>query len=290
MFQASASGQAKYEVRDVAIATMFFKTLVGKTEAQTVATTSNIRKLLSGLKEHIVTVSYDITVFNEHVNGLLQDLNGYGQDDVPDLTVHLFDAYLIVPDKIFKEMIGKKHTDYLLGTSLIDHEELMTFATTAFNVRKGDLSVPWLEKSEEQQQIEALTAELDTIKKTQSSKPRTKKTTPKTTGGGKKKGDEQKSDKPNDKWAWKEVQPKDGEESKVKRVNGKDYHWCPYHKAWTIHTAEQCKLKDRKPKAEEEVEANEANVDDDDDQDSNTGDDEDVQDVLNSFAAAVASE
>ena len=35
--------KAKYEVRDVAIATMFFKTLVGKGEAQTVATTSNIR-------------------------------------------------------------------------------------------------------------------------------------------------------------------------------------------------------------------------------------------------------
>ena len=281
--------KAKYEVRNIAIATMFFKTLVGKGEAQTVATTSNIRKLLSSLKEHIVTVSYDITVFNEHVNGLLQDLNGYGQDDVPDLTVHLFDAYLTVPDKIFKEMIGKKHTDYLLGISLIDHEEIMTFATTAFNVRKGDLSVPWLEKSEEQQQIEALTAELDTMKKIQTSKPRTKKTTTKTTGG-KKKESEQKSDKPNDKWAWKEVPPKEGEESKVKRVNGKDYNWCPYHKAWTIHTADECKLKGKKSKADEEVEANEANVDDDDDKDSNTGDDDDVQDVLNSFAAAVASE
>ena len=284
--------KAKYEIGGNPIATMFFKTLVGKGEAQTVATTANIRKSLSTLKEYIATVSYDIVVFHEHVNGLLQDLNGYGQDDVPDLIVHLFDSYLVVPDRIFKEMVGKKHNDFLLGSSIIDHEELMTFAATAFNVRKGDLTVPWLEKSEEQQQIEALTAELDNMKKSQpTSKPKNngKKTFTKDTKG-KKKGDEKKSDRTNDKWAWKEVPPKEGE-AKVKHVNGKDYHWCPNHNAWTIHTAEQCKLKDKKPKAEEQVEANEANVDDDDDKDSNTGDDDDdVQGVLNSFAAAVASE
>ena len=286
--------KAKYEVGGIAIATMFFKTLVGKGEAQTVATTANIRKSLSTLQEHIKTVSYDIVVFHEHVNGLLQDLNGYGQDDVPDLTVHLFDSYSKVPDKIFREMIGKKHNDYLLGSSTIDHEELMNFATTAYNVRKADLSMPWLEKSEEQQQIEALNAELDELKKSQVRNSKKKKPTSKADKISKK-GDGKKSDKYKDKWAWKEVPPKEGE-PKVKQVNGKTYHWCRYHNAWTIHTEEECNLKDKKPKAkeQEEVEANEASVEDDDDNDSNTGgdddDDDDVQGVLNSYAAAVASE
>ncbi len=279
--------KAKNEIGDTAIATMFFKTLVGKGEAQTVATTSNIRKSLATLVSHIKTINYDIVVFHEHVNGLLQDLNGYGQDDVPDLTVHLFDSYLVVPDKLFKEMIGKKHTDFLMGISIIDHEELMTFATTAFNVRKGDLSVPWLQKSEEQQQIEALNAELDSLRKNQANKSKSQKKATKPIGGGKKRDEDKvRNGDNNDKWAWKKVAPKEGETTK--KMNGKTYNWCIYHKAWTLHTSEECK---KKPKEEQEIEANEADVEDHDDEDSNAeDDDDDVQDVLSSYAAAVASE
>eukprot|EP01083_Nonionella_stella_P218957 784710_1 len=224
--------RAKYVIGSNPIATMLFKTLVGKGEAQTVATTANIRKLLSSLQEQIKKVNYDIVVFHEHVNGLLQDLNGYGQDDVPDLVVHLFDSYLIVPDKIYKEMIGTKHTEYLLGQTILDHEELMAFATTAYNVRKGDLSIPWLQKSEEQQQIEALNAELDSLKKNQANKGKSQKKGTKPKGGGKKKGTGTKSTNStnDDKWAWKKVPPKEGEEL-TKTVNGKLYHWCPNHQA-----------------------------------------------------------
>jgi hypothetical protein len=25
-------------------------------------------------------------------------------------------------------------------------------------------------------------------------------------------------------------------------MNNKNYHWCPQHKAWTLHTAEKCHL------------------------------------------------
>ena len=69
-------------------------------------------------------------------------------------------------------------------------------------------------------------------------------------------------------------------------MNGKEYHWCPNHNAWTLHTPEECK---KKPKEQEEIEANEADIEEDD-EDSNSGDNEDVQSVLCSFAAAVSSE
>lgn len=160
-------------IGDTAIATMLFNTRVGKGEAQAVATTANIRKAPSNMKEHIKTLSFDIVVFCEYVNGLvLQNFNGCGQDTVADLLVHLFDSYLTVPNTILKETIGQKLTKYHLGQRTIDYEELKSFATTAVNVSKGEMSIPWLQKSEELQQIEALTAELDTFKKNQANKQR----------------------------------------------------------------------------------------------------------------------
>ena len=39
---------------------------------------------------------------------------------------------------------------------------------------------------------------------------------------------------------WITIQPK-GDEKTSKQVNGKTYHWCPNHKAWTRHTAAECK-------------------------------------------------
>ncbi len=40
-------------------------------------------------------------------------------------------------------------------------------------------------------------------------------------------------------FAWKAVAPTDKSKSKV--VNNKTYHWCPGHKAWTLHTAAECR-------------------------------------------------
>ena len=42
------------------------------------------------------------------------------------------------------------------------------------------------------------------------------------------------------KWAWKKVEPAEGE-PKQKQFNGKTYHWCPNHQQWTIHTPEECR-------------------------------------------------
>jgi hypothetical protein len=47
-----------------------------------------------------------------------------------------------------------------------------------------------------------------------------------------------------DKYKWKLKQPKDGE-STTKKVLAdgklKKYHWCEYHKLWTIHSPKECK-------------------------------------------------
>ncbi len=46
------------------------------------------------------------------------------------------------------------------------------------------------------------------------------------------------------KYKWKLKAPKDGEStSKMVLSDGKrkKYHWCEYHKLWTIHSPKECK-------------------------------------------------
>ena len=40
--------------------------------------------------------------------------------------------------------------------------------------------------------------------------------------------------------------------SSIKTVDGKKYHWCTNHQAWTLHSTEQCINKPTKDKAEED--------------------------------------
>ena len=40
---------------------------------------------------------------------------------------------------------------------------------------------------------------------------------------------------------WKKVPPKDGEK-KMKEHDGRTYHWCVHHMAWTMHDPKECRL------------------------------------------------
>ena len=43
-----------------------------------------------------------------------------------------------------------------------------------------------------------------------------------------------------------------GKEVLVK--NNKTYNWCPYHRAYTIHKTEECRMSAKKQKTDKEVE------------------------------------
>jgi hypothetical protein len=45
-------------------------------------------------------------------------------------------------------------------------------------------------------------------------------------------------------YTWKYVAPTDKNKTKV--VNNKTYHWCPQHKALTLHTSRECCLGTKK--------------------------------------------
>ena len=40
---------------------------------------------------------------------------------------------------------------------------------------------------------------------------------------------------------WKK-RPPGKNDPKTKQVQGRTYHWCPYHKFWSAHKPEECKL------------------------------------------------
>lgn len=110
----------------------------------------------------------------------------------------------------------------------MDYVKLMYLALTKFKDRiRAKL---WQAPSVEQEQIIALTAQIDSL-------VRKKKKTPDESHKKPKK----RHDDDDAKFAWKKVPPKDGE-PKSKIVNGKTYyHGCP-HNIRTIHKPEDCRL------------------------------------------------
>ena len=98
-----------------------------------------------------------------------------------------------------------------------------------------------MKQDETERQLVALTAQLEQIdllnkklqKKIKENKPNDKS-----------KGKKKKDSKNADKWKWKEVPPKSGQKH-TKTFEGKEYHWCPLHKKWTLHKPDECRLKDK---------------------------------------------
>ena len=121
----------------------------------------------------------------------------------------------------------------------------------AFAKKKYDELVEdkvWMLKDETEQQLIALTAQLQQIHKT--NKPKLTKQNNKGLSYRRNEGKSPiTSRKPTpltsnanqDKWAWKSNAPKPGQATS-KVVGGKTYFWCTHHKKWTLHKPEDCRL------------------------------------------------
>lgn len=257
----------EYIIERVPIAALYFKLLISKAELESRATTSNIRSKMVNLHNYIAKINYDVPKFHDYVNELLTTLSAYGEvvDNNNDqtLTIALFDAYNIVPDVEFHNLISNRRSDYLLSNDDIAPKQLMNYAQSIYDYRNEDRLTAWLSKSKDQLQIEALNAQVQSLKsenkKLSYSKKDNKKktelsklaaaatTTTKKDGGDKSKSDKvDKTDKKS-KWAWKKIPPKDGEKD-TKEYGGKTYHWCLNHKAWTVHKTSECRGVDYKKK------------------------------------------
>ncbi len=105
-----------YTIYKVPVAALYYKLLVNKCQIQSRATTLNIRNHLSDLSNKIVTLKYDIDDLHSYVNQLIVSINGYGESiSDEELVLHVFTAYVKVPDDDFKTLIKAECSTYSLG-------------------------------------------------------------------------------------------------------------------------------------------------------------------------------
>ena len=224
------------------------KVIIREAHIDTKATTNHIRTSLNNLDKYIVTIDSDIEKFNHYVKVQLDALAARGET-THDLLCNLFSAYKAASNQAFVEYIGKKQDQYEEGEEL-EATHLMRLALNKYKTLHDRNE--WNNPSKAEEKIIALQAQLKLLQ--QAKKPTNKK------GDGqiKKKTDPgaNKNPKSKEKPKWMLIPPKDGEKHH-KKVDGKDYHWCPKHKACGRHEPKDCqgvgvKVNNNKPNTKKE--------------------------------------
>ena len=164
-------------------------------------------------------------------------------EQTQDLLVNLFKGYKACKDAEFVDYIKKKEDLYEEGGQ-VSYQQLMDWSINKFKSRKE--SEQWCQRTTEEETIIALQAQVNSLVSHQ------KKTTypaGKSSGDGRKDSNKQGFNKKGkgkgkpragDYPAWMTTPPKSGEKQ-FKKVEGKDYHWCPNHNRWTRHRPSECK-------------------------------------------------
>jgi hypothetical protein len=245
--------KAKWHINDHPDGACLLKVVISLAYIDTQATSAFIRTELTRTDSKIASFNYDIKKFNAWVKGQVSALAARGET-TSDLIVNLFKGYEAVPDRVFKDYIEQKKSNFEEG-SAITTEELMQLAQNKFEGRV--LAKTWNAPTDEQEQIIALEARIESLQsKNKTSSKRggnTGKNTPKgkqqpkgargrTNSNNNKKG---KGQNDNDymnalgKWAWLKVAPKQGETKKM--FEGKEFLWCKNHLRWGRHPTAKCK-------------------------------------------------
>ena len=173
-------------------------------------------------------------------------MNSYGEE-FNDLVHNLFNAYLTAKDSEFTRAIKVERRDFILGPLMAD--ELLVFAETLYSLMIEDKS--WGTHQNQEEQIVALTSEINLIKSQAASKKGNPRNTNKRNKGPS--GDNKNTENNNNKnetkieYAdWMLKAPSSGQD-KTKTVNHKKYWWCPHHQdrkgQWVRHKPEDHKLK-----------------------------------------------
>ncbi|KAL7565367.1 hypothetical protein ACA910_013587 [Epithemia clementina (nom. ined.)] len=192
----------------------------------------------------------DITKFNNWVKLQVEKLAARGQE-ASDLLTYLWKAYAHAPDPKFIKYIDDLKDEYKDGCANYTAQEVMTLAENKFDARVQ--TGEWAKPSDEQAEIVALTAQVETLKKNMVGKPKANVAKPAAPAKGKGKPNlkvgAKKQDKPKPKAGpkappapWKLVAP-GPREAKMKTKDGKEFHWCRNHEIngmWVRHKTDEC--------------------------------------------------
>jgi hypothetical protein len=228
--------------------TCYLKVLISAVYLNTNATSAFIRTNLANLPAYMATVDSDILKFNQYVKGQVADLAGCGQT-TNDLLIHLFAGYAAASDDVFVQYIAKKRDLFDEGAETTP-QQLMLLADNKYKTMKQ--AGTWRAPTKENEQLVAMSAQLAALKaknarKHKRGKPNNKGFPPAQPGKDNKKnkdGFPKQGQRVKD-YGWKKVPPTSGENTK--RMDGKTYHWCKKHIAWTLHTPAECRLELQAP-------------------------------------------
>ena len=238
--------RAEFNFDGVDYAPLMYKTIMRLATIDSVATTEALRANLRELPAYTSTVKGDIDKIHSYFDENFSQLLARGATIDNPIGI-LFDAYRIVPCKNFQSYIVRKHEEYLDGELAgLTHEKLMAMATDKYTyLRNKGL---WGVQTQEEKLV-AMAAEIEKLKGQLKLSPKLQEVADGKKKKGVKKDQEKKyknkKDKGNKKAQkadeeWKRKAPKDGD-PKTKDHNGRTYHWCVHHMAWTIHLPEQCR-------------------------------------------------
>ena len=219
-----------FMLADKSVGSLLLKVVVMVSHIDTRATVTAVRTKLSNLDKAMRDKDSDVEKFNEYVVELSDQLQARGEA-TQDLLVNLLKGYKACKDAEFVEYIKKKEDLYEEGGD-VTHEQLMDWALNKYRTRKENGQ--WCQKTNEEETIIALQAQVKTLMAHKNKK-----------SGDKDKKDKKKADKKGDKKkkkeppAWTKVAPKDGE-PKSKTVDDKTFYWCETHEAWVRHLPKDC--------------------------------------------------
>ena len=241
----SAAGRTKvgvkaeqYVIQGITAGVPFLKIIIEDSGVETHATVSNIRMQLTSLDEYMSTIGSDIKKFNVHVSTLMKVLRNHGQTST-DLLIHLFKGYKEAKDEEFVRFIKHKEELYEEGAEMTA-EGLMEKAENKYKIllNRGE----WKATPKADKRILALETKIKHLEKKGSNAAKGKANANKqgktnTRDPPQTNKDNKKRDIPD----WMKTPPKSGEESKSKKVDGKEYWWCTALKRWCLHKPVDCR-------------------------------------------------
>jgi hypothetical protein len=229
------SNKSSYYVNELPSGLCFLKTIIGRASIDTKARVMLLRETVANLHVKINEFNGDVRKFNVFVDQTKEALMGRGES-VDELVTHLFRAYEKVNDEEFKRYILTKRDKYD-DDGLMTADELMSLAQTKYDLIKHRTEAASLgSNSGSNDKLLALEAELQALKAT---------TTNRAGRNRNRKGTANSQD-------WKKVKPKHGE-AMIKQINRTKYNWCKYHQMWTVHSPDECRLKNETKGEKEKV-------------------------------------
>jgi hypothetical protein len=228
----------------------FLKVLIDSYHSNTRSSTTEVRRQLAHLDNYMKDVAKgDVTILCTHTRSLLYELNAAGET-TQDLITNLIVAMQKAPDANFQRWFSNQVDLWSMrqrnwkedGSDLMDEAELY--------FKEAKQTGKWGKKAANTETMYAFQATRDDGKRKHKHHDVDKEETNKSemaalTAQLKEYNENKKWDKEKEaKYKWKLKPPKDGE-STTKKVmsNGisKKYHWCEYHRQWTLHSPKECK-------------------------------------------------